>query len=221
MLKKYKVFIFVWWVILLLIIAFVISFGGIDKEAVIDKIKSIVHDAGFWGPLFFILIYQIRFLLFLPISLLSALAGVIWGLSGLVYVLIALALCATTEFVLARYFFREKVQELMQGKIDMLAKKIERNAFFSVFLIRLVPNIMFDIQNCALAMTKVHYKDYITGTLLGMFFGTFALVFFGDSLSNIVLRQNNATPLGLIFIIVWGSFVIYLVARGIKKYFKF
>lgn len=184
--KYFKFLIVLWWLAFLFFI--ILNFRSSGGKILINDVKIVIQNLGILGPIFFILIYQIRIFLFFPISLLSTLAGAVWGLTGLIYVLIALAICATSEFFMARYLFREKVKIILRGKMNILDEKIGKNALLSVFLIRLVPNVMFDIQNCALAMTKIKYKDYIAGTMLGIFFGTFVLVYFGDSLTNILLR---------------------------------
>lgn len=41
--------------------------------------------------------------------------------------------------------------------------------FITVFLIRFIPNVAFDIQNCGLAFSPVRFRHYLFGTFLGCF----------------------------------------------------
>ncbi len=159
-----------------------------QSDFTIDTLKEWIRSWGFWSPVFFILIFQIRIVFFIPMSVMVTIAGVLWGLPGLIYVISAVFLCASFEFLIARYFFREKIERRLKGKVKKIRGTIEKHGFVSVVLVRVIPNIMFDMQNMILAVTKVRYGDYIVATLLGMLPACFILVFAGDSLSSYMLK---------------------------------
>lgn len=208
--------------ILIVIIAFfVIVIYHLDINSFdisIDKIQSKIKSYGVWGPLVFILIYQVRVLLLIPISVISTLAGAIWGLTGLIYTLIALSICVTTEFFITRFLARDIVKKILKGKMDYLNKFIKKNAFGTVFLLRLIPNIILDVQNMGLALTKVRFKEYFPATMLGLLPGTFVLVYFGDSLIRTIVQPQYfwRIVLSLTFILC-----IYLAQGYLRKKFGF
>jgi uncharacterized membrane protein YdjX (TVP38/TMEM64 family) len=164
-----------------------IDFSHISKERMRETIRSL----GVWGPVVYILIYVARPLIFFPAGILSAAAGFIWGFQGLVYLLAAANISSTLEFFFARSFGRGAFASLVKGRMLNLDEKIERHGFVTVLLIRLIPNVAWDIQNLSLGLTKVGFRDYFIATFIGIIPGSCALVFFGASLIETLSNPQN------------------------------
>jgi len=147
-------------------------------------------------------------------AILSASAGVIWGLKGLIYLLIAANISAIAEFLIARYFAREAVEKLIKGKISHIDKAIERRGFVTVLLIRLIPNVAWDIQNLGLGLTKVKFRDYFLATLIGIIPGSFALVYFGSSFISVITNPKHFWKIIVAFII-FGA--VYYLQQFLKR----
>jgi uncharacterized membrane protein YdjX (TVP38/TMEM64 family) len=85
-----------------------------------DLLKNLldwVANLGFWGPAAFIIIYNLATILFVPGSLLTLGAGVVFGVFwGSIYVSIGSVIGATFAFLIGRYFAR-----------DWVAKKLENH----------------------------------------------------------------------------------------------
>ncbi|MCA9399404.1 MAG: TVP38/TMEM64 family protein, partial [Candidatus Omnitrophica bacterium] len=147
---------------------FNVDFSNITVESFKEKIDSF----GIWGPIIYIVLYVFRPLILFPAAVFSASAGAIWGLKGLIYLIIGANLSAIAEFLIARYFAREMVEKLIKGKFSSIDKQIEKRGFITVLLIRLIPNVAWDIQNLALGLTKVKFRDYVLATLIGILPGS-------------------------------------------------
>jgi len=187
-----------------------VDFSGISEK----EFKVWVDSLGFWGPIIYIVTYIFRPLILFPAGVLSATAGVIWGPGlGFFYLQIAANLSSTAEFLIARYFARGAIEKKFKGKIANLDEKIEKHGFLTVLLIRLIPNVAWDIQNLSLGLTKVKFRDYFFATLIGIMPGSFAFVFFGSSLIKALFDPKNLWILGLAVLFFLG--VIYF-----KKYLK-
>lgn len=187
-----------------------IDFSHVTLEVFKDKINSL----GIWGATVYIIFYLLRPLILFPAAILSASAGVIWGLKGLIYLLIAANISAMLEFFIARYFAREAVEKLIRGKISNLDEKIERHGFLTVLLVRLIPNVAWDIQNLGLGITKVKFRDYFFATLIGIIPGSFALVYFGASIINVLTNPKNFWMIIIAVLIFAG---IYILQKYLKK----
>ena len=188
-----------------------IDFSGMSEEGFRDFVKSM----GIWGPVAYVLIYIFRPLIFFPAALLSATAGIIWGTTlGFLYLQIAANLSANLEFLIARYFVREALTRRLGGKLKDLDNKIEKRGFLAVLLIRLIPNVAWDIQNFSLGITKVKYRDYFLATLIGIMPGSFALVFFGSSLIKVLFNPRNFWIIGVAILIFAG---VYLLQKHLKR----
>jgi len=196
-----------WWklflvVVFLAAIIFILRFFNVDfSKITVASFKEKINAFGIWGPVIYIIFYVLRPLVLFPAAILSASAGVIWGLKGLIYLLIAANISAIAEFLIARYFAREAVEKLIKGKISHIDKAIERRGFVTVLLIRLIPNVAWDIQNLGLGLTKVKFRDYFLATLIGIIPGSFALVYFGSSFISVITNPKHFWKIIVAFLI--------------------
>ncbi|PIQ89356.1 MAG: TVP38/TMEM64 family protein, partial [Candidatus Omnitrophica bacterium CG11_big_fil_rev_8_21_14_0_20_42_13] len=189
---------------------FNVDFSNITVESFKEKIDSF----GIWGPVIYIILYVFRPLILFPAAVFSASAGAIWGLKGLIYLLIGANLSAIAEFIIARYFAREAVEKLIKGKFSGIDKQIEKRGFITVLLIRLIPNVAWDIQNLALGLTKVKLRDYVLATLIGILPGSFALVYFGSSFISVITDPKNFWKIIVAFLILGA---VYYLQRVLRK----
>ncbi|MBD3246318.1 MAG: TVP38/TMEM64 family protein [Candidatus Omnitrophica bacterium] len=184
-----------------------VDFSGIERE----DFRAWVVSLGGWGPVGYIVIYVLRPLILFPAGVLSAAAGVIWGAwLGFLYLQIAANISAATEFFIARYFARDTVAKYLKGRAQGLDRRIETHGFLTVLLVRLIPNVAWDIQNLSLGLTKVRFRDYFLATLIGIMPGSFALVFFGASLIKVLYNPRNAWILGI-------ALVVFAAVYGMKR----
>ena len=188
---------------------FNVDFSNITVESFKEKIDSF----GIWGPIIYIVLYVFRPLILFPAAVFSASAGAIWGLKGLIYLVIGANLSAIAEFLIARYFAREMVEKLIKGKFSSIDKQIEKRGFITVLLIRLIPNVAWDIQNLALGLTKVKFRDYVLATFIGILPGSFALVYFGSSFISVITDPKNFWKIIVAFLIFGGVYYLQQFLR--------
>ncbi len=187
-----------------------IDFSGITEE----KFKSWVESLGFWGPLIYIVFYLFRPLIFFPAGVLSAAAGIIWGpFLGFFYLQVAANISANVEFLIGRYFCRGIVEKYLKGKFLSLDKRIERHGFLTVLLVRLIPNLAWDIQNLSLGLTKVKFRHYFPATLAGIMPGSFAFVFLGSSFIKVLFSPKS-------FWIILVAILFFAAIYYLQKYLK-
>lgn len=189
---------------------FKVDFSNITIESFKEKIDSF----GIWGPVIYIVLYVFRPLLLFPASLYSASAGAIWGLNGLIYLIIGANLSSTAEFFIARYFARDAVEKLVKGKFNRVDQAVEKRGFVTVLLIRLIPNVAWDIQNLALGLTKVKFRDYALATFIGILPGSFALVYFGSSFISVLTNPKHIWKI-LVACIIFAT--LYYLQQYLRK----
>lgn len=189
---------------------FNVDFSGITVESFKEKIDSF----GIWGPVIYIVLYVFRPLILFPAAIFSASAGAIWGLQGLIYLIIGANLSAIAEFLIARYFAREMVEKLIKGKFSSVDKAVEHRGFITVLLVRLIPNVAWDIQNLALGLTKVKFRDYVLATFIGILPGSFALVYFGSSFISVITNPKHIWKIIVAFVI-FGA--VYYLQQFLRK----
>jgi len=146
-----------------------------------------IQNLGWWGPVAFIVTYNLATVLFIPGSVLTLGGGVIFGLWwGSIYVFVAATLGATFAFLIGRYLSRDRVVKYMEAhpKFQALDRAVAKEGLKIVFLTRLCPLFPFNLLNYALGITQVSLKDYVLGSF-GMIPGTILYVYSGSLVGDI------------------------------------
>ncbi len=154
-----------------------------------EKLKALVVSFDMYAPLLYIGFYAVASVLFIPGSPITLAGGALFGpLYGTLYTIIGATLGATGGFILSRFiggtFFSQKTGDVT-SKLQSYNEKIKEHGFVTVLFLRFVPLFPFNGLNFGLGLTKVSFKDYFFGTFFGIIPGTFAYVYFGDSLASL------------------------------------
>jgi uncharacterized membrane protein YdjX (TVP38/TMEM64 family) len=187
--------------------------GG-EVTAVLDRISALGRAA----PAAFVAIYIAACVLFVPGSILTIGAGVLFGVVwGSIYVSIAATAGATAAFVLGRYLMRDWVARRIESNTRFRAidDAVAREGWKIVVLTRLSPVFPFNLLNYAFGLTKVRILDYVAASWAGMIPGTVMYVYIG-SLSGDLARAASgggaARPAGAWVLNVVGFIATVAVA---------
>ncbi len=191
-----------------LFVLFVIGIGwaikalGIDaRQLTPEHVRTFVLSFGVWAPAIYLLCYG-QPIVPIPASIMTITGGLAFGpLWGTLAALLGATIRACTEFAVARLLGREAVARLLKGKVAALDQKIGENGFQAVLLIRIIPNVPFDLQNYGLGFSRVKFLPYAMATFLGIIPGCFAFVYLGYSLTD--LKQ------------IWKLLVAILIIVGL------
>jgi Uncharacterized conserved protein len=168
-----------------------------QKETLLDLLSKFREH--WWGPVGFIIIYSIGCAFALPGSLLTLCGGAIFGVAwGSFYNILASNLGATLAFLMARYFGRDFVARLMKGRIESFDEKVADNGFRFIFTLRLLPLVPFNGLNFGSGLSRIKYRDYLLGSVLGMIPGTFIYTYFADALLSGVTGSGKKAMTNLI-----------------------
>jgi uncharacterized membrane protein YdjX (TVP38/TMEM64 family) len=196
----------------------VVRFTPIKGFLTADQLGRFLETAGFWAPLVFIVIYTVGVCLFVPGTVLGAMGAVLFGAYwGFLYVWVGAMAGASAAFFIGRYLGREFAASLTGDRLKKYDDGIERNGFATVLYLRLV-YFPFTPMNFGMGLTKVHFRDYLFGTGLGIIVGTFILLFFIGTLKEIWASGNWGELLSLKVLFSVALFVFSLfIPKIIKK----
>ncbi|QHV01132.1 TVP38/TMEM64 family protein [Synechocystis sp. CACIAM 05] len=158
-----------------------------------------IDGLGTWAAIAFMLLYIVATVAFLPGSILTLGAGVVFGvILGSIYVFIGATLGATAAFLVGRYLARGWVAKKIAGnqKFKAIDEAVGKEGLKIVILTRLSPVFPFNLLNYAYGITNVSLKDYVIGSL-GMIPGTIMYVYIGSlagSLATLGMATNQANP---------------------------
>lgn len=159
-------------------------FGFDVTQLTPENVSQFVRSFGPAAPLVYLAAYG-QPLIPLPASVMTIVGGIAFGKGwGFLAALGGATIRACSEFLVARLLGRDVVAKLLKGKVADLDAKIGANGFKTVLLIRLIPNLPFDVQNYGLGFSQVKFPAYALATFLGMMPGGFAYVYLGYSLTD-------------------------------------
>nr|WP_317619181.1 TVP38/TMEM64 family protein [Laspinema sp. D3c] len=155
-----------------------------------------IEGLGVVGGIAFIGIYIAATVAFLPGSILTLGAGVVFGVVlGSVYVLIGATLGAIAAFLVGRYLARGWINQKIEGnqKFGAIDKAVAREGLKIVLLTRLSPIFPFNLLNYAFGITGVSLKDYALGSI-GMIPGTVMYVYIGSLAGDLARIGTENQP---------------------------
>ena len=165
-----------------------------------EQVRGFVLSFDGWAPAIFLLLSG-QPVVPLPIMGISLVAGLAFGpLWGTLMAISGATIRASTQYGLARWLGRETVARWLRGRAAALDAAVGRYEFRAVLLVRLIPNVPFDLQNLGLGCSRVRFWPYVTATLLGVIPNCFAVAYFGYSMTD--LRRSWKLLLALCFIAV-------------------
>jgi uncharacterized membrane protein YdjX (TVP38/TMEM64 family) len=189
-----------------------------------------VKSFGPWGVVFYVGVYAIATVLFVPGWILTVGAGVAFGLFwGTFAALIGATIGATFAFLIARYMARDAVSKRFgkNKKFEAIDKAIGQQGWKMVGLLRLSPLIPFNLSNYFYGLTAIAFVPYFLATLIGMLPGTLLYVYLG-TIGKIGLEASKGTGgkstleyvflgIGLVATIIVTILVTHAARRALKQ----
>jgi uncharacterized membrane protein YdjX (TVP38/TMEM64 family) len=169
---------------------------------------------------FFILIYIVQTALSLPgATVLTLAAGAVFGaITGTVYVNIGATVGASLAFLVARYLFRDFIQDRFGTRLEKVNRELETRGFNYLLFLRLVPLVPFFLINLGAGLTRMPVRTFFLGTMIGIIPGSFVYANAGASLATITSMSDIASPRVLGAFALLGVFaLIPVIYQKIKN----
>lgn len=126
------------------------------------------HRHAWYGLPVVVTAYVLLGFLFVPVLLLITATGIAFGpILGPVYAMAGCLTSASAGFGIGRWVGRQRIRHFGGERMLRLSRTIERNGTLAVFLIRKVP-APFVLSNIVVGASRVSFRDFLIGTLLGM-----------------------------------------------------
>jgi len=160
--------------------------------------------------LMFFVVYVIMAALSLPgAAIMTVLAGTLFGLvTGVIVVSFASTLGATLAFLVARYLFRDTLQDRYADKLQLINDGVEKEGPLYLFAMRLVPLFPFFLVNILMGFTKLKTITFAWVSQIGMLAGTAVFVYAGTQLAQIDSLSSILSPGLLIAFALLGIFPV-------------
>ena len=195
-------------------------YANANNLTLADSLQLIVDflTASLLGPVFYIVIYALRPLIFFPATVLTLLGGFLFGPIGILWTIIGSNASALVAYTVGRYFGTGVLEgEEETNVIQKYTQRMRQNSFETVLIMRLLfwP---YDLVNYAAGFLKIRWQPFILATAIGSIPGTISFVLLAGSfgtLDELVAGDFQVNPLTLIF-----SVALILVSIGLSRFIK-
>ncbi len=144
-----------------------------------------------WSPLAVVAAYVIGGVLVVPIMLMVAATGVLFGpWLGALYACAGVIVSGVTTYEIGRHLGRETVRRIGGRRLNELSRRLAKRGLLAVFVIRHLPIAPFSIVNVVCGASHLRLRDFIFGTALGLFPGTIVAVVFIDRAIAAILAPS-------------------------------
>ena len=196
------------------------------RQELQQKFFEARNTFGPWAAVVFVGMYAFSIMLFIPASVFNTVGAVVFGKwYGLFLNIIGANVGGVLSFYTARYLLRDMVSRFLKTKHFKSFDDRMGTHGFSVILYMRLMFIPFTYLSFAVGMSKVRFKDFFWGTLLGILPGIFVVTFLADAVKTFIskgmkpehlLNFEIIMPLGLF---VFSFFIPPLVKHFRKKFF--
>ena len=199
-------------IVVLVALFFVFDLGRYPNLEFFQEQRSAVVDFYVENTLFVIVAFMAIYIAMAALSLpgaaiMTLAAGAVFGLAvGLVLVSFASTIGATLACLLARYLFRDAVQNRFGKYLGRINEGVEKDGAFYLFAMRLVPAIPFFVINLVMALTPIRLWTFYWVSQVGMLAGTVVFVNAGKEIGQLESLSGILSPTLVISFVLLGVF---------------
>lgn len=195
-----------------------IKYGRRLSHLRVREVKRFILSYGNFSSVIFLILYSLKpIVLFIPVWPLSVIAGNIFGpYKALMLSMTGCFLSGTLAFFLAKFLGRSFVDKLLKGKAMTLDSNIEKHGLKIMAIMRLTFVFPYDPLSYAAGLTKMKYRDFIIGTMIGVFPEMVSYSFVGKNLEH-PFSFKFAIPIILIIVIAGCAIYIYKSSENAKN----
>ena len=199
----------------LAIAAIVVSAFIFQRNA--QAIISWINTLGILAPIFFLLLYCLATILFLPTMVLTLAGGALFGpIEGTLFNLLGATIGATCAFCISRYLVFDWLANMKNNRINKLIAGVERRGWQFVALLRLVPIIPFNLVNYGLGITRIKFSHYLMATVIFLIPTEILFTYCGHAGMNLLTHPRALyKSTSLILLLCLGVFL--LVSMLLKR----
>ena len=168
-------------------------------------------------PLAVVCSYVLAGMMVVPVMLLIAVTGIVFGpVHGSLYAVAGTLASAMVTYGLGYWLGRDTVHRLLGPRVNRLSQRIATRGIVAMMVIRVLPVAPFTVVNVIAGASHIRFRDFVIGTLLGMLPGIAMTVTFVHHLAEAVRRPSAGTAAVLAAV----AAIIIAAALGLRRLLK-
>lgn len=149
-------------------IIFLSKYLGLTDFATTEKLTFLLRENLLASSFIFIFIFCIANLLYIPGWIIISAPVLVLPTSTAYFLILIGAICACcSSFFLIGYFGRGLLNELNNKYANKVLQKLEERPLITILILRVLMQTN-PALNYTLSMSKIKFKDYFIGTILGL-----------------------------------------------------
>jgi phospholipase D1/2 len=169
-----------WWIVGALLLVLANAFEWIDARATMVWLAEIGQTRA-WAPLALAVVFVVSGMMFVPVTLMIANCGLLFGPGlGGAYALVGALSSATLYYWIGRGVGRDVVFRLAGPRVREATRAVARRGLLAVVAVRVLPVAPHLVVGLAAGASRIGFRDYLLGTLIAMVPGGVVLVLVGS-----------------------------------------
>ena len=181
--------------------------------------QEFIAQFGDFAPIIYLLLASILPIFLFPPGIFSAVGGYLFGFThGFILSIISAMIYTSAMFFIARYFASDYVKKYLEKKLtkkqyDTIFGISEDKLTLVLIIYRLIPVLPNSVICYSYGLTRISFKKYFIGNLIGLIPGKLIWLHFGTTLNNI---GSIEFLYGIIIVLAFG-FISSKVAKKFNK----
>ena len=162
----------------------------------VDRIVTYAQSfrAASWAPFAMFAAYLVAGLIAFPLTVLVAATGLVFGpWTGSAIALAGSFGSAALGFGVGHLVGRDFIRRYAGRRADRLSRRLANRGVLATIVVRVVPVAPFAVVNMLAGSSRLRFRDYALGTIIGMTPGLLLMVAFVDSAVEAVRRPSIVT----------------------------
>ncbi|HHF7365705.1 TPA: TVP38/TMEM64 family protein [Legionella bozemanae] len=157
-----------------------------------SEIINWIDHLGWLAPIFFLIIYCLATIMFLPTMVITLAGGALFGpFFGTLLNLFGATSGAAFSFLITRHLIYNWFSQRKGERLSKLISAVEQKGWTIIALLRLVPIIPFNIVNYGLGMTAIKFRSYLITTFIFLIPAEIVYTYFGYAGMEFLLKQGT------------------------------
>ena len=200
-------------VLLLAVFVLLFIFGVFDFLHDRERIESFFNDSGLFGPVLYVLAFVAAQPLSLPGAALIIPATFVWDWwEVFAYSMLGGIIASSLGFSISRWLAQDWVRRRLPQRFIGWEKRFVDHALLSTIALRLVTGYA-PAADWFLGISKVRWREFIIGTILGLIPATFLFSYYGDD----TVRWVQDAPLIAVAVVLTAVLLITAVKAHKKR----
>ena len=200
-------------VLLLAVFVLLFIFGVFDFLHDRERIESFFNDSGLFGPVLYVLAFVAAQPLSLPGAALIIPATFVWDWwEVFAYSMLGGIIASSLGFSISRWLAQDWVRRRLPQRFIGWEKRFVDHALLSTIALRLVTGYA-PAADWFLGISKVRWREFIIGTILGLIPATFLFSYYGDD----TVRWVQDAPLIAVAVVLLAVIPITAVKAHKKR----